>query len=347
MSPSRDARLPYDQEESRSSAHRDGTWSESWEDQPTEVLSEDAYADADEAPYLEDNRTLPLDSRAFHGLAEDEDRTQVLPGAASSSSRRRFDLGEEDDEPWAATTPLRPAGSAAASPEADEYGWDDAPAPGAGLPAGAATNGPAGGPAPSGLGQLSAEQLRGVVLRRQKADFGRIQLIPGFIGWVVGLGTAGLLLAIVRNYATSFGLTALPDHPADLLGAEGSDAATVLAGSGQWLIVLGVVYFLAFLVGGFAAGRAGRFSGAKQGVAVFLWVLMGTLVSSAANAVLGIVPAPSAFMVSVQALGGDDVLRGVAMALCQAVLALVAGILGGLWGTRFHRTADLVGFGLK
>lgn len=320
------------------------------EQEPTQVISEDQPLDHEPTRVLDprdqdrpgrgtgheertqvldgpstgrDDRTQVLDGRS----AGRDDRTQVLEDRSQGTDWER----QEDDAPYR-SSPYQSSASTS--------------------PAGASTAHPAGTGAPEattawpGAQQYqepSGSELRTRVVRRQKERYGRVQMLPGLFGWLVGLAVIGLLLTGAQRFAGGLGITSMPAHPATiLLDLNGTEAGTGPALG--WGLALVVCCFIGFLVGGIAAGRAARFSGAKQGLGLFWWAVIAALVATALNLVFGFTPDSTPFPVSAQALGGSDLLSGALGALGTAVIALVAGTLGGLWGTAFHRRADRWGF---
>src|SRR3954463_7362281 len=98
----------------------------------------------------------------------------------------------------------------------------------------------------------------------QRARFGGIKWGAAFFGWLSANGLAVLLVALLSAAGVAIGLTQ---------GVPSTDQATEEAGTIGVAggIVLLVVLFLAYLAGGYVAGRMARFDGARQGIAV--WVL--------------------------------------------------------------------------
>ncbi|WP_085529131.1 YrzE family protein [Kocuria massiliensis] len=349
------------------------------DDDRTEVFSRDStgWIDHDRTEVLDDDRTEVLDHDRTEVLSDDDQATQVLDNGSwtsgSDSANETLPLpayGEGPNSPGAEKVSGleydENSGSNAASrydadqrtqvlSQADapyrDYSGANAPgaAPGAqgSYPTGPTPSGypgnagsAAGGYAPAPTQGPSGAELRALILRRQKAEYGRIQLLPGLIGWLVATGTAGFLLWLVAALIPAVGATEMPTT----VGASLHEIAQGSAGGGVWVLVFAAVYFLSYLIGGFAAGRAGRFAGAKQGIAVWLWQLMGVAVTTVLSLFLPDRVGTSVPLGSIQSLGGDDFLWGLAAAVCALVIGLVAAILGGLWGTRFHRSVDRWGF---
>jgi hypothetical protein len=173
----------------------------------------------------------------------------------------------------------------------------------------------------------------------QRARFGGIKWGAGFFGWLTANGLAVILLALLSAAGVALGL------------AQGVDTATEAAdqvetlGLGGGIAILAVL-FLAYLAGGYVAGRMARFDGAKQGLAVWLIGLVVVLVLAAAGTILG-----SQYNV-LQQLNlpripideGTATTAGILTLVAILVVTLVGAVLGGKLGDRFHRKIDRAGF---
>jgi hypothetical protein len=101
------------------------------------------------------------------------------------------------------------------------------------------------------------------------------------------------------------------------------------------------VLFVAYLIGGWAAGRIARYDGARNGFATGIWTLILAAIVSGLAAwlgseydVLGNVDLPQWF--STDAFTTTAIISGVA-----AIVAMfVGGTIGGHMGERYHRRAD-------
>jgi len=177
------------------------------------------------------------------------------------------------------------------------------------------------------------------VVARQKDEFGGMKFGAGFFGWLAATGMAVLLSALVAGIATAAGVNQNAT-PADATTGN-LQTAGVVGG-----IVLLVIILIAYFCGGYVAGRMARFNGLKQGVAVWLWAIIVTIVLVIIGAIAG-----SKFDLLSQVQGlpnmgvdtGKVTTTGILAAVGVAVVALVGAILGGLAGMRFHRRVDKVG----
>jgi hypothetical protein len=177
------------------------------------------------------------------------------------------------------------------------------------------------------------------VAARQKEEFGGMKFGAGFFGWLAATGMAVLLTAIVAGVATAIGVNQNVDPTGASTGAL--QTAGIVGG-----IVLLVVVFVAYFCGGYVAGRMARFNGLKQGLAVWLWAIIITIVLGVLGAILGSQADMMSRVNSLPNLGVDTnrfTWAGVLAVVAVAVVSLLGAILGGLAGMRFHRRVDRVG----
>jgi hypothetical protein len=159
--------------------------------------------------------------------------------------------------------------------------------------------------------------------------FGGIDLPAGLVGMLTAIAVLVLLGGIVGAAIGAIGYQT---------GLSGDNVADI---STESLIGGLVVLAIAYLVGGWTAGRIARYDGARNGLMTAVWtiVLAGALSALAAwfgseYDVFANVQLPQWF--------DRDALTSTALASGLAAVAtmLVAALLGGLWGTRYHRLAD-------
>jgi hypothetical protein len=169
---------------------------------------------------------------------------------------------------------------------------------------------------------------------RQRDEFGGINWGSAFFGWVVAIGIGVLLTAIVSAAGAAIGLTNNVSA-----GDAKANADTIGIVGGALLIAIAVI---AYYAGGYVAGRMSRFDGARQGFAVWLFGLVVTLLVAAAGAIFG-----DQYNVFEQLnlpripVSTSDLTTGGAIALAAIVLgSLLAAILGGKVGQRYHRRVD-------
>jgi len=190
----------------------------------------------------------------------------------------------------------------------------------------------------------SAKTVRQDVIAKEKEEFGGMQFGTAFFGWLTASGAAVLLTALVAGAGAAVGLGNQTD-PDQAAGAAAENAATVgLIGA----IALAVVIFVSYFCGGYVAGRMARFSGAKQGVAVWLWALIIAVILAIVGAIAG-----SQFNVlanlnsfpRIPISEGDLAAGSIITAVIVALVSLGGAILGGLAGMRYHRKVDKAGLG--
>ncbi|MBB3674412.1 hypothetical protein [Modestobacter versicolor] len=177
----------------------------------------------------------------------------------------------------------------------------------------------------------------------QHERFGGIKWGAAFFGWLSANGLAVLLIAALSAGGVAIGLTqGLPS--ADTAADTATDNASGI-GIGGGIAML-VILFLAYLAGGYVAGRMSRFDGIRQGIAV--WVI-GLLVVIAL-AVLGAVLGAKYNVLSQLNLPripideGTATTAGIVALVAVLVVTLIGAVLGGKLGERFHRKVDRAGF---
>jgi hypothetical protein len=177
------------------------------------------------------------------------------------------------------------------------------------------------------------------VVARQKEEFGGMKFGSAFFGWLAATGMAVLLSALVAAIAALLGRS--QNVTPSSATAGGLQTAGVVG-----LVVLAVIILLAYFCGGYVAGRMARFNGVKQGVAVWLWAVIVTVVLGIIGAIVGSKFNALSQLNSVPNLAMNDgkiTTAGIVAAVGVAVLSLVGAILGGLAGMRFHRKVDRFG----
>jgi ABC-type transport system involved in cytochrome c biogenesis permease subunit len=173
----------------------------------------------------------------------------------------------------------------------------------------------------------TARPLHPIAAARDR--FGGIDLPAGLVGMLTAIAVLVLLGGLVGAAIGAIG------YQTGLSGdnVEDISLASLIGG----LVVLAIAY----VVGGWTAGRIARYDGARNGLMTAVWtiVLAGALSVLAAwfgseYDVFANVQLPQWF--------DRDALTSTALASGIAAVGtmLVAALLGGLWGTRYHRLAD-------
>ncbi|MEU4195615.1 hypothetical protein AB0E69_27190 [Kribbella sp. NPDC026611] len=152
-----------------------------------------------------------------------------------------------------------------------------------------------------------------------------------FFGWLVAIGLIALLSGIVGAIAAAVDYAVTIDWH--------SAAGTIGIASG---VVLLLILAIAYYNGGYVAGRLARFDGARQGFGVWLIGIVITAVVAGVAAlagsqydVLNRVDLPSVPIT-------DDTLTagGLVTLVAAVVITLLAALIGGKAGQRYHRRID-------
>lgn len=214
--------------------------------------------------------------------------------------------------------------------------------------AGSGSTGSGSGSAASGSGSTSygstvtrpaADFSQSAVLARQKEKSGGLKFGSGFFGWLVATALSTILAAAATGIAAAL-----------TLSGGGATPQSVLADVQRLGLVGGIVaiaiLLLSYFAGGYVAGRMARFAGAKQGLAVWLWAVVISVILGVVGYFVGRdltvptqvdVPAPdfSGFALDTQGI--------IALAVVVFV-PLIGAVLGGLAGMPYHRRTDRAGW---
>jgi hypothetical protein len=170
---------------------------------------------------------------------------------------------------------------------------------------------------------------------RQRDEFGGVNWGASFFGWLVAVGVATLLTSLLVAAGAAIGLT-----ESDVTTNNTEELS--LGGA----IALIAVLVIAYYTGGYVAGRMSRFDGGRQGMATWAIGLIVTVGLALAAVVLG-----DEYNVLEQLnlpalpVGDETLATGALVALAAiAVGSLLAAMLGGKLGERYHKKVDRFGF---
>jgi len=164
--------------------------------------------------------------------------------------------------------------------------------------------------------------------------FGGINVGAALFGWLVAVAISILLTSIVGAIVAASGSTT------SVTQSEAQRAAGTLGLTAA--LVLVAVLLIGYYTGGYVAGRMSRFDGGRQGAAVWLIGLLVTLAAIVLGAVFGAKYNPldrvdlPRIPVNTDTLSWGAAITGLAI----LVLTLVAAVLGGRIGHRYHDKVD-------
>lgn len=161
-----------------------------------------------------------------------------------------------------------------------------------------------------------------------------------FGGLDFGASLSGMLVAIAM-------IVILGGLAAAILGTVGYQAGIDM---GEQELTVGggiaglVVLFLAFLVGGWAAGRMARYNGGLNGLMSAVWMLILTVIFAALgawiNAEYNVFFAADLPNWPANLTGADATTIAVVTGIVAILVTFAGGFLGGVLGARYHRGAD-------
>jgi amino acid transporter len=191
--------------------------------------------------------------------------------------------------------------------------------------------------AASGGTAVTGREAAREVRARQREEYGGLNWGSAFFGWLVAVGMAVILLAILSAAGTVFSLGEVSESEAN------SNAETIGIVGGILLIA---ILALAYYCGGYVSGRMSRFDGGRQGFGTWAIGLFVTIVLAVAGAIFG-----SEYNVLSELnlpripIDEGSLTTGAAIALVAVVvLTLLAAMGGGKAGERYHKKVDRVGF---
>ena len=181
----------------------------------------------------------------------------------------------------------------------------------------------------------SAEAVRAERRQTLLARYGGFDWLASFLGFSVAVFFLTVVLGIggtiVGAVGSPLGAT-VPPLGGTIPGTTQQVGMVALIGS---LIAL----FLAFLIGGYAAGRLARYDGVKNGLGVVLWTIFVALILAVLGAIWG-----SSFNVAsqlnLQVDAGTLTAAGLISLVVTLLVMLLASALGGFMGERYHRAID-------
>lgn len=175
------------------------------------------------------------------------------------------------------------------------------------------------------------------VRARQRDEFGGTNLGTAFFGWLVAVGMAAILTGILSAAGAAIGLTEVSESEAS------SNAETISIVGG---VILLLILMLAYYSGGYVSGRMSRFDGGRQGVAVWVIGLLLTIALAILAAIGGSeYNVLSRFELPRIPIDEGDLTTGGIIALVAVILGtLIAALIGGKAGQRYHRKVDRAGF---
>jgi hypothetical protein len=164
---------------------------------------------------------------------------------------------------------------------------------------------------------------------RQREEFGGINWGAAFFGWLVAVGLGALLTGLLSAAGAALAIGEVSGSDADTIGIVGA-------------IALVAVLLIAYFAGGYVAGRMSRFDGARQGFAAWAIGLVIALALAAAGAILGaeynVLAQLNLPRIPVDE--GDIAVGGIITLIAAILLPLLAAILGGKAGERYHKKVD-------
>jgi hypothetical protein len=165
---------------------------------------------------------------------------------------------------------------------------------------------------------------------RQRAEWGGTLIGAALLGWLAAAGAAIVLTDFIVAAGTAVAL-----------GQAGTGAAGAPMGFAG-AVSLFAIHFMAYTAGGYVAGRISRFSGAIQGLLVWVFALLVAIAVAGLAATAGEqYNVLARFNVFPRIpIGEGDLTPATAITVVLLViLSLVGAVVGGVLGKEFYRRA--------
>ncbi len=172
----------------------------------------------------------------------------------------------------------------------------------------------------------------------QHRKYGGFHFGSAFFGWLVSTGMAAILLSLLAAAGTAIALTQVND--ASDVSRDAANSVGLASG-----IVLSLALALAYYAGGYVAGRMARFDGARQGVGVWIIGLVVTLILGGAGTALGAKynVLQQLNLPNLPVDGSTFTKGGLITSIVILLITLLAAMLGGKVGVKYHRKIDAAG----
>ena len=176
-----------------------------------------------------------------------------------------------------------------------------------------------------------------VAEERRRERFGGMNWGAAFFGWLVAVGMAVLLTALLSAAGAAVAISEI-DSPGEAISS--ADTVGVVGGIG--LIVIALASYFA---GGYVAGRMSRYDGARQGLGVWLWAVIVVLVL----ALLGVIAGDewnvfAGLDLPRLPIDEDTTTGGIIVLILVMLGTLLAAMAGGKAGEQYHRRVDRAGY---
>jgi hypothetical protein len=174
-----------------------------------------------------------------------------------------------------------------------------------------------------------------VELRTARPSHGGVYWGADFLGFTVAIFFAVIFLGAVAAVVGTVGYQ---------MGTTFPDVGKALSGTQKHLAIAGLLgvlaaLFLAYLIGGYAAGRMARFDGARNGLGVVRWTIIVAVILAI---VTGILDLRFNFVSQVHtSLSAATLTAAGVLALAVTLLVMsVSSVIGGMLGVRYHHHID-------
>jgi hypothetical protein len=178
---------------------------------------------------------------------------------------------------------------------------------------------------------VSDEIVTGRTEPVDRSRFAGFDWVASLLGFAVAVFFLGLFLGVVAAVVGTLGYR---------LGTESLTAAINAPGGQATVAGSCAAIFVAYLIGGYAAGRLARFSGGRNGLGVVLWTVIVAVALAIAGVILEVGFGFTQYVHLGIGLSHVPAVAGAVLAGIALVVAILGAVIGGPLGTRYHRRVD-------
>jgi hypothetical protein len=168
-----------------------------------------------------------------------------------------------------------------------------------------------------------------------RARYGGFYWGSDFIGFAVATFFTIVFLGIIAAVAGGVGYQV--GAPLPKIGHSVSSTTQTIGIGAAIASLIGL--FIAYIIGGYTAGRMARFDGVKNGIGVVIWTVIVGVILGVAGGILG-----NKFNVASQLHlninSSTFTTAGIVALAVSLIVMLLGAMLGGLMGERYHRKID-------
>ncbi len=170
-----------------------------------------------------------------------------------------------------------------------------------------------------------------------RRSYRRIQFFPCLLGWLLAYGLFSLASGLYVRLVPLLGLPpiySLPEAISQLVKPAAGASSFWLW---SWALLITLCYWLCFALGGYAAARMTVLAPLRQGLGVWLWHILASLLASILVLFLGDSPDGHVPSLSFQAMLSGELQITLSATLVLLAILLLASLTGAILGPKYQQ----------